>query len=295
MTPPPEGGYTVTSPLLPELISEGGTICDTLENVRDALAAVIELYVELGRSLPQSTQKPDTGGPCTFRSTSCRGRTLRMPRFACSSTEFTRAGSPRRWWRDRAPAGTRDRDPPDAAGGRRHPATGTPRGAPGDPGGRRSLLSLLAGEAWPATVPSSSSTRATAPCATASGSSFPAIRARGSCTTCGAAEPSCTTWPPPAVTRYGAKCTATMGSPLWRGAVARSAVALGELKREPAGASVRAISDRIDCGDSIRPLRTGCRCAQRDQHERGDSYVRRIWQVRARPRTAWCTCRPQSK
>ena len=43
MTPQPEGGYTVTSPLLPELITEGDTIGDTLENVRDALAAVIEL------------------------------------------------------------------------------------------------------------------------------------------------------------------------------------------------------------------------------------------------------------
>ena len=53
MTPQPEGGYTVTSPLLPELITEGDTISDTLENVRDALAAVIELYAELGRPLPQ--------------------------------------------------------------------------------------------------------------------------------------------------------------------------------------------------------------------------------------------------
>lgn len=43
MTPQPEGGYTVTSPLLLELITEGDTIGDTLENVRDALAAVIEL------------------------------------------------------------------------------------------------------------------------------------------------------------------------------------------------------------------------------------------------------------
>ena len=66
MTPQPEGGYTVTSPLLPELITEGDTIGDTLENVRDALAAVIELYAELGRSLPQSTQIPDTSGPVWF-------------------------------------------------------------------------------------------------------------------------------------------------------------------------------------------------------------------------------------
>src|SRR5947209_17394613 len=50
--PQPEGGYTVTSPLLPELITEGDTVEDALENVRDALAAVLELYQEDGRALP---------------------------------------------------------------------------------------------------------------------------------------------------------------------------------------------------------------------------------------------------
>ena len=63
MTPQPEGGYTVTSPLLPELITEGDSIRDATENVTDALAAVIELYEELGRSLPQTTQVPINSGP----------------------------------------------------------------------------------------------------------------------------------------------------------------------------------------------------------------------------------------
>ena len=66
MTPQPEGGYTVTSPLLPELITEGDSIRDATENVTDALAAVIELYEDLGRSLPQSTQVPATSGPVWF-------------------------------------------------------------------------------------------------------------------------------------------------------------------------------------------------------------------------------------
>ena len=48
----PEGGFTVTSPLLPELITEGDTVEDALANVRDALKAVIELYEESGRELP---------------------------------------------------------------------------------------------------------------------------------------------------------------------------------------------------------------------------------------------------
>jgi antitoxin HicB len=34
------------------LITEGDTVEDALENVRDALAAVIEAYQETGRTLP---------------------------------------------------------------------------------------------------------------------------------------------------------------------------------------------------------------------------------------------------
>jgi antitoxin HicB len=50
--PQPEGGYTVTSPLLPELLTEGDTVADAIDNVRDALAAVLEIYQEQGKSLP---------------------------------------------------------------------------------------------------------------------------------------------------------------------------------------------------------------------------------------------------
>jgi antitoxin HicB len=50
--PQPEGGFTVTSPLLPELITEGDTFDDAMENVRDALAAVLEIYQDTGRALP---------------------------------------------------------------------------------------------------------------------------------------------------------------------------------------------------------------------------------------------------
>jgi len=52
LRPQPEGGFTVTSPLFPELLTEGVTIHEALENVQDALAAVIELYQDLGRPLP---------------------------------------------------------------------------------------------------------------------------------------------------------------------------------------------------------------------------------------------------
>ena len=54
LTPQPEGGYTVTSPLLPELITEADTIDEVLENIKDALGAVIEIYEDTGRPLPES-------------------------------------------------------------------------------------------------------------------------------------------------------------------------------------------------------------------------------------------------
>ena len=40
-SPQPEGGFTVTSPVLPELVTEGDTVEEALANVRDALAAVV--------------------------------------------------------------------------------------------------------------------------------------------------------------------------------------------------------------------------------------------------------------
>ena len=58
LTPQPEGGYTVTSPLLPELVTEGDSMSEALANVSDALAAVIELYRDQGRPLPPMLPAP---------------------------------------------------------------------------------------------------------------------------------------------------------------------------------------------------------------------------------------------
>lgn len=63
LTPQPEGGYTATSPLFPELITEGDSIDEALENVADAFAAVVELYEDLGRPLPQNTRILDVNSP----------------------------------------------------------------------------------------------------------------------------------------------------------------------------------------------------------------------------------------
>ena len=54
LDPQPEGGYTVTSPLLPELVTEGDTIAEALANAEDAFAAVVEIYENRGRPLPSS-------------------------------------------------------------------------------------------------------------------------------------------------------------------------------------------------------------------------------------------------
>ena len=47
LDPQPEGGYTVTSPLLRGLVTEGDTIAEALFNAQDAFQAVLEAYKDL--------------------------------------------------------------------------------------------------------------------------------------------------------------------------------------------------------------------------------------------------------
>jgi len=60
LTPQPEGGYLVTSPLVPELVTEGDSVDEAMENAKDALSAVIELYQDTGRTLPSTLQLDDS-------------------------------------------------------------------------------------------------------------------------------------------------------------------------------------------------------------------------------------------
>ena len=60
-SPQPEGGFTVTSPALPELVTEGDTLEEAFANVKDALGAVLELYAEEGRRLPEGIDLPSQG------------------------------------------------------------------------------------------------------------------------------------------------------------------------------------------------------------------------------------------
>lgn len=59
--PQPDGGFAVTSPILPELVTEGDTLEKTFSNVSDALAAVLELYAEECRPLPPGIELPIAG------------------------------------------------------------------------------------------------------------------------------------------------------------------------------------------------------------------------------------------
>lgn len=52
-----EGGFTVTCEELPELITEGDSIGEAIENAIDAFFAVKALYEHQKRKLPRSVEK----------------------------------------------------------------------------------------------------------------------------------------------------------------------------------------------------------------------------------------------
>ncbi len=56
----PEGGYTVTSPLFPEFLTEGDTIEEVLRNIQEVFGVIIEEYVDEERSLPRGLFSEDT-------------------------------------------------------------------------------------------------------------------------------------------------------------------------------------------------------------------------------------------
>ena len=65
LEPQPEGGYTVTSPLLPELLTEGDTIEEVLVNVQDCFDAVLEMYEDTESPLPVDLVVVDRDVPVT--------------------------------------------------------------------------------------------------------------------------------------------------------------------------------------------------------------------------------------
>ena len=63
LEPQPEGGYTVTCPLLPELITEGDSVEQAIAHANDALVAVVEAFHDLGWPLPPALQPAITDAP----------------------------------------------------------------------------------------------------------------------------------------------------------------------------------------------------------------------------------------
>lgn len=63
LEPQPEGGYSVTSPLVPELITCIETLADLGETIADAWEAVTELYEDTGRQLPGALFVDADGAP----------------------------------------------------------------------------------------------------------------------------------------------------------------------------------------------------------------------------------------
>ena len=66
LSPDPSGGFTVTSPDIPELVTEGDTAAEAVANVRDALEAARELYDDLGKAWPQGKAVRAGSGPVEF-------------------------------------------------------------------------------------------------------------------------------------------------------------------------------------------------------------------------------------
>ena len=59
LEPQPEGGWVITSPLVPELITEADTMAEVLPNTLDAWQVVLEIYEDEGRALPAELYSMD--------------------------------------------------------------------------------------------------------------------------------------------------------------------------------------------------------------------------------------------
>ena len=53
-SPEPEGGYTVTCPALPGLVTYGETLEEARRMARDAMEGLIEVMLEKGEAIPES-------------------------------------------------------------------------------------------------------------------------------------------------------------------------------------------------------------------------------------------------
>ena len=68
LEPQKEGGWTITSPLVPELVTEIDDLDDLSKYVQDALLAVIELYEDMGKQFPANLLADHAQDPVYFES-----------------------------------------------------------------------------------------------------------------------------------------------------------------------------------------------------------------------------------
>ena len=68
LEPQKEGGWTVTSPILPELVTEVDDLKHLDEIVRDAINAVMELYEHTGKEFPSGLITDSIKSPVWFES-----------------------------------------------------------------------------------------------------------------------------------------------------------------------------------------------------------------------------------
>ena len=66
LEPNPDGVYTVTSPDVPGLVTEGRSPAEILANVEEALAALLEAWAELGQEPPAAFRPVSGDQPQTF-------------------------------------------------------------------------------------------------------------------------------------------------------------------------------------------------------------------------------------
>jgi len=67
LEPQREGGWTVTSPIVPELITEIDDLVDLNRVVSDAILAVLELYRDMGKKIPAGLLE-ESDAPVWFES-----------------------------------------------------------------------------------------------------------------------------------------------------------------------------------------------------------------------------------
>lgn len=63
-----EGGWTITSPLVPELVTEIDSIDEMDEKLKDAISACVELYEDVGRIFPGKIHATNLSSTINFDS-----------------------------------------------------------------------------------------------------------------------------------------------------------------------------------------------------------------------------------